>query len=1443
MAQPQETNCAPTELRTARTALPSLGCPRQPPTPTRTRAAENGGRAAALVLTYYLVISSLTSPFVTATKRSLTPLPSLTTSLLPVFQSGSFPALYARIPQNHRGGSRRDAFAQNLDATVDYSPALSDDLASAAFDFSGIKALRTQPTTATEPENDDVFGGTSISHNKKAAVSLPHVEAIPEQRTDEEEEEEEDELESPAHTMQQTRILSPVEFGPGVTFHFPSFEQQVGGGRMREATPPCPEDIPSTRLRAAVCGTARASPITHSAISRRAAAGAAAAPSTSSLLQAPPHGLLNGPSQVFMDALGFERVAIPPPPPGFQAKTDPPPRRVKTIAKNGGGGGATEPGSQARTSSTVNAAGPSAIPPRASSSSNAPPGTASSNVPPSAAASASIGTAGATAVGPSTVTAAGPSTAIPLPTSTSDQVATNDEPNPDDLDASSVTPDGPGRLRVEQRRQLDDCISEMQSKVAACAASAGLSERRILRAFAKEVEGGPPRRVNLLNRYQPYSLSAEHRLEEMRRVREEAEEDDDDLDQEERKLAYRAFMDSYGDDASEILSLYEELLLEEGDQTYLERGRLLTKVFANGEKMVSRVHQKYGLEGCVMFIGSHLNEDAQIAKCFLTPGLSELAATLHLSHDDFLGAVKLTAYNAQNRAVNTLAGRPPIPEGATTGFYAPDTTAATTATTSVPSTSTATATSASPTATRTALKRERSPANADAKHQAAKARTQSHEEDKKSLQALFRQKAKEDLGPGTADIFTDPKRPGSFVWVILGSWLKTHNIRMLGFPTDARLPGLSRVSKGASAWRVIDVRAFNRAFRARVKDGQGLRFEKFTYSSKDELSILTHDYSTPTAAGPLSAMRAAFTSSNGKALPCVDGANKMWMACFDLSKSAKALDRTAITTAIARQLDAASKPSRTDFEGDTDNEQDQEHDAEDEDNGKARLPKESAKAKGKRARANDPEYTTDTDPESEDETSPPPRKKAAAQQPTPRLTRAKAAEQIQQEGGGKEKEKPRTVRFAPRVSVAGKDTDNDNDADNDDNLPLVARPTARPTTRRTKPLRVQDSDAESELSHAPLPCLKPVVEIPYHMDISPRHRQSRPHDQVSCNEVQMDPLISCLVNTQMARPQPKPLKRKRDATADSTADGTAVPTSAGPAITAHADGATNSAVATGSVASRKRRNIDNGPIRGADTVADRTSHKRQNGNDGAIASASSTSASSASVSVRGVTPTSRKRKSGNGAIASASSASVSTHAAAPSGPIPGSNAAHAATPSAGPSNAAAAHTAPSVPASGSALLEAMLSMLTADQLAAMMARIRPREPPLRSWLSSSPFDKKKDKKGLVLEAEQWAKKLRVRKMEDGGDVASPRRRRQRHRGGRERTYALYVTAKELAGVVEERGLEVRAEVEGADNSGGGEHEDKNASEPGTPPTHGRPAQIYAKCETSNRPASPLLETA
>ncbi|KAJ7737639.1 hypothetical protein DFH07DRAFT_779320 [Mycena maculata] len=1198
MAQPQETNCAPTELRTACTVLRPLGCPGQPP--TRTRAAENGGRAAALVLTYKATTVScnlLTNKPVhychQKESNSTTVYCNMDPSLLFTPESPKTTAVEADATPSRK----------NLDATVDYSPALSDDL--------------TSPTTATEPENNDVFGGTSISHNKKAAVSLPHVEAIQEQRTDEEEEDE-DELESPAHTMQQTHIPSPVEFGPGVTFHFPSFEQQVGGGRMREATPPRPEDIPSTRLRAAVRGTARASPITHSAISRRAATGAAAAPSTSSLLQAPPHGLRNGPSQVFMDVLGFERVAILPPPPGFQAKTDPPPHRVKTIAKNGGGS-ATEPSSQASTSSTINAAGPSTIPPRASSSSNAPPGTASSNVPPSAAAS-TFSTAGATAVGPSTT--------IPPPTSTSDQVATNDEPNPDDLDASSVTPDGPGRLRVEQRRQLNDCISEMQSKVAACAASTGLSERRILRAFAKEVEGGPPWRVNLWNRYRPYSLSAEHRLEEMRRVREEAEEDDDDLDQDERKLANRAFMDSYGDDALEILSLYEELLLEEGDQTHLEHGQLLTKVFANGEKMVSRVHQKYSLEGCVMFIGLHLNEDTQIAKCFLTPGLSELAATLHLSHDDFLGAVKLTAYNAQNRAVNMLAGRPPIPEGATTGFYAPGTTAATTATTSVPSTSTATATSASPTATRTTLKRERSPANADAKRQAAKARTQNHEEDKKSLQVLFRQKVQEDLGPGT-DIFTDPKRLGAFVWVTLGSWLKTHHIRMLGFPTDAHLPGLSRLS--------------GTAFRARVKDGQGLRFEKFTYNSKDELSILTHDYSTPTAAGPLSAMRTAFTSSNGKALPCVDSANNMWMACFDLSKSAKPLNRTAITIAVARQLHvAATKLSRTDFEGDTDNEQDQEHDVEGEDNGKARLPKESAKAKGKRVRTNDPEYATDTDPESEDETSPPPRKKAATQQPTPRLTHAKAAKQIQQEGGGKEKgkkkQKSRTVRFAPRVSVTGRDTDNDdndntdtdNDNDNDDDLPLVARP----TTRHTKPLR-------------------------------------------------------------MARPQPKLLKRKRDA----TANGTAVPRPAGPAITAHADGATDSAVATGSVASRKHRNIDNGPIRGADAVADRTSHKRQNGNDGAIASASS-----GSVSVHGATPTSRKRKSGNGAIAS--SASVSTHAAAPSGPIPDSNAAHTAAPSAGPSNAAAAHTAPRIPAStGPALLEAMLRMLTADQLAAMMARV------------------------------------------------------------------------------------------------------------------------------------------
>ncbi|KAF8190754.1 hypothetical protein K438DRAFT_915355 [Mycena galopus ATCC 62051] len=724
-------------------------------------------------------------------------------------------------------------------ADVMDSPALSDDFASASvsYDFSGIKALSTQPrgtapnalstqpTRGIDSANDDVFGGGSISHHGKAAISLPQVETFPEPPTDDEE----DELESPAHLGQQQRlrIPSPIEFTAPVTYEFPLFEPQVGGGRTREATPPAPEDVPLTRLRADLRSTAHATPVTQAAILRQATAGAAAAASTSTsvpsfpqeMVFAPPHAsfmelaqkerrvpLEQSPSskyhfppvppEDYLAAFGFQSVPLPPPPPG---PPGPPPRPVKTKPPRASSSSSTATAASIppRASSTKatakapsntatvaasasnttgpNCVGPStsnvataaAIPPRASSS-KVTAGTSSHTAANTAAAAASASnTTGPECVGPSTSDPVADDEREPDGDNGDDDDADNDH----DVRSSSVTNDGPGRFRGDQRRKLDACIFDMHARMSTCAASSGLSERRILRVFVKEVDSGRHRRPNLWNRYQTYSLSAQHRLEEMRRVRgADAEEEEEDLDQDERKLAYRAFMDYYGDDTEEILSLYEELAVEEIDQTHLERGRLLTKVFSNGEKMVSRVLQKYGLEGCVMFVGSYLNEDAQVAKCYLTPGLSKLAETLHLSHDDFLGAVKLTAYNAQNRTLNTLAGRPPIPEGAATHFYLPETTAdaaavsvSTAAAAGVNAVSTS-AHAASPAAARPALKKERRSQPSDMKRHAAKMRTRNHEESKKLTQALFRKKAEEDVGLTSLWIPNAPGRWFGSAW-------------------------------------------------------------------------------------------------------------------------------------------------------------------------------------------------------------------------------------------------------------------------------------------------------------------------------------------------------------------------------------------------------------------------------------------------------------------------------------------------------------------------------------------------------------------------------------------------------------------------------------------------------------------------------------------------------
>ncbi|KAJ7776656.1 hypothetical protein DFH07DRAFT_766840 [Mycena maculata] len=1167
---------------------------------------------------------------------------------------------------------------------MDLSPAIADDYANTSYDFDDIRALRVlhAPPTDQDPE-DEVFGGTSISQLRKKAISLPQVEAMPEATTNNEEEDEQDELESPTYAAQQSglRILSPVVFSPPVTYNFPSFKPQVGGGWQQEATPPAPEDIPATRLRGSVRGTAHASPITQTAIQRRANMAAAAIPSASTAAAVPSASIFPAIKEFsknpdgYIATLGFEPATLPPPPPGFEATSlqlaEQPLRRLKAKLRTAPpGAAASTPIDPVATATTV---GPS----------NTPSDTAAT----------------AAAAGPSTaITAAAvdPSTAISPPASmngVADDEHDHENDGENDL-ASSATPDAPGRLRADARRALDAAVSQLRTMLTTCATNTGLSERCILRAFAKEVEGASPHRPNLWNRYQPYSISAEHRLEEMWCMRgEEAEDDDEDLTQEETKRAYHTFIEFYGEDVAEILSLHEELAREEGDQTHLERSRLLSKVFGNGEKMVSRVLQKYGLEGCIMFVGPHLNEDGQIAKCFLTPGLSELAATLHLSHDDFLGAVKLTAYNAQNRAVNKLAGRPPISEGAITSFYVPETTAAglvpstsaaataTTAARLTPSTSaaaaataaaapstSAAATAAGPTAIRTATKNM-----TEAKRQAAKARTQSHEQNKKSMQTLLRKKAVDDLG---FDIFADSKRPGTFVWANLGSWLRQHRIRILGFPTDARLPGLSRQTKGASAWHVIDVRAFNRAIRARSKEGQGLRFEKFSYSSADELTILSHNYSVPVVSGPLSTVRSVFRSSGGKALPCVDGANDMWMACFDLAKSPKRLQPTCLTDVDALRLETvASGLPRTEFDEDdyldTDNEagdQDGEDDADEGDSGEAQPQKPSAKGKGKRPRTNDPEYATDTEPESEEATLAPPRKRAAAaaslQKKAPetvRVTRAQAAQQMQEGGGkpkgkGKEKEKPKAkakatqklrVRFAP-------DTVSDADADDDDDRPLLTTRRAKFPAQRARPLRIQeDSDVESVGPSVGPGRLQAFVEVPFHTDISPRHRPQ----PVVLKEVQLDPFVASLIGT----PESKMLKRKHDAAA--------------PALNADAESTSDGA---NSSASSARARPTNGA---AGTGASSTDAATPNPVPGASS-----------------TPARARSTAGPASTSASSGCARPTNGAAGAG----ASSADTAAPNPAPGASSTAATAEPAATASTMLLKAMMRMLMGEQLAAIL---------------------------------------------------------------------------------------------------------------------------------------------
>ncbi|KAJ7815404.1 hypothetical protein B0H14DRAFT_3476156 [Mycena olivaceomarginata] len=702
-----------------------------------------------------------------------------------------------------------------------------------------------------------------------------------------------------------------------------------------------------------------------------------------------------------------------------------------------------------------------------------------------------------------------------------------------------------GRPTVQQRREMDECISAMRSLASACASSIGFTEERVLRAFVKNanVTSVSPRRGNAWNLYQAYSHSDEHEKAEYARALRVNEdlEDGEEPSRQQWQLTYDDFYLEFGEEnADEILVTFGQLR-HLGAQTHAQRARLFSKLFRNQEKLLLRTFENHGFEGCTILAGPILNEDAQVAKVSFTPGMKALPATLRMTEGDFLGACKLTAYSNQMGVINDLAGRS-LPESASTACSI-NPSAAPVASAPVKTTMQVDdradfpfgadpAAAAGPSTSVVTKKKLKPPANYDGltsgekaalQKRLAKERVGKLDSRKDQLRVRLAQASIADVG---FNAFLK-QNGGGFLWTSLGRELLKRRVRIVGYPVDARLPAQTKARKGSSAWRILDLNAFNRALQARSSAGHGLRLEKIPDSvpmgkgkeAGSTIVIATHDYNVPVPPGPISAV--------------------MWMASFDLEKQQVPIRPAAFTDADALRLETAAmaqggNEDDEDFE-DGDVEDDGEEDDGDRDDGdgddededgdgnedEAPLPKTSKRVKKPYPRPAN--------------LAPPRRKNGVRPAPVvpqvvpiePRVTRAKASAQVG--GGAPTAHAPRPAPKKARVSFAS-DVDDDLPAqqpapkkarmskepkatvplalDEEDNVPIASL--SRPRPAPTKPSRRVVSSPESA-PHTPPPATsyRPVVEVPWHPQISPLHRNT---SHARPGETQVSSMVGVLIN-------------------------------------------------------------------------------------------------------------------------------------------------------------------------------------------------------------------------------------------------------------------------------------------------------------------------------------------
>ncbi|KAJ7901433.1 hypothetical protein B0H13DRAFT_1883022 [Mycena leptocephala] len=468
------------------------------------------------------------------------------------------------------------------------------------------------------------------------------------------------------------------------------------------------------------------------------------------------------------------------------------------------------------------------------------------------------------------------------------------------------------------------------------------------------------------------------------------------------RMMYKKFQEAYSEGEAElILEKYAELMLLEGEETLASRQRQFDRI-CNGLRGSIDIANEKDFEAIVLIVGASIHEDTELAQVIATPSLeTAFAKSLKnsttgrpLRNDHLLGVAKLCAYAGQlERSMGSMLMLPEalealealettiMPHAEKLAKAVAVTTAAAKASAELTKAETATAAVAKAFAE---LKKG-SAVVAKASAPVAKVKKtspamlhpalhhRSHRRPSTITPTAGPSTIAPTVGPSIADpvviknttpnlnamrdrfcdmsqacigfdLFRDKgaQLGGNFLWVPLAATLAANNLRLLGYPTNTRLPSQGSSDKGSGAWRAQELTWFNVALAEHEsKSGWGFRLEHHPYS-KGDLVIIGHDYTFATPQDP-SANKEFWQTSRGKPVYCQDVEGNVWSACIDVRRAGDAaITKTFIRAKAKKSKKKAAVKVEEGYDDDDDNDDDG-----DEEDGETEEEVISSKAKGK----------------------------------------------------------------------------------------------------------------------------------------------------------------------------------------------------------------------------------------------------------------------------------------------------------------------------------------------------------------------------------------------------------------------------------------------------------------------------------------------------------------